>query len=183
MIGYWRERFDLLRFGPAAALVGMAAAATGDSALTTWGVDTLLALTLIAQFRLWDDLADRQRDRRHHSDRILATAVRIWPFVTQAVGLAAVNAALVLQLEGPTPATGLLVLNLAAAAYYALRGSERTVGSDLMLLAKYPAFVLILSGSEPRPGRLVLAMATTYAAACAFEVWHDASGPMRVNQS
>jgi hypothetical protein len=74
-------------------------------------------------------------------------------------------------------------LNAAAAAYYLLRGRQRTAGSDLLLLAKYPAFVLILSGAEARAGRLVLAIAITYAAACAFEVWHDASGPMRVNPS
>ena len=183
MIAYWRERFDAVRFGPAAALVGMAAAATGNSALAAWGIDTLLALTLIAQFRLWDDLADRRRDRRSHPERTLVVAARIWPFVTQAVGLAAVNVALVFQLQGRAPAAALLTLNLAAAAYYVLRSSERTVGSDLLLLAKYPAFVLILSGTEPRPGRLVLAMAITYAAACAFEIWHDVSGPMRVNQS
>ena len=183
MIAYWRERFDPIRFGPAAALVGMAAAATATSALTAWGINTVMAVTLIAQFRLWDDLADRERDRHIHPERTLVAAARIWPFVTQAVGLAAVNIALVLQIQGRTPATVLLALNLAAAAYYVLRGSERTVGSDLLLLAKYPAFVLILSGTEPRPGRLVLALATTYAAACAFEIWHDVSGPMRVNPS
>ena len=183
MIAYWRERFDLIRFGPAAALVGMAAAATGNSALTTWGVNTALAVALIAQFRLWDDLADRERDRHRHAQRTLVAAAHIWPFVIQAMGLAAANVALVLQVQGRTPAAVLLALNVAAATYYLLRPAERTIGSDLLLLVKYPAFVLILSGSEPRPGRLVLAMAMTYAAACAFDVWHDVSGPMRVNQS
>jgi 4-hydroxybenzoate polyprenyltransferase len=183
VIAYWRERFDLVRFGPAAALLAMAAAATGGGSLADWGTKAVLALCLVAQFRLWDDLADRGRDRRDHPERVLVTAQRAWPFIAQAVALAAINLVLVHQLEGRVAAVLVLSLNAAAVAYYLLRGQQRTASSDLLLLAKYPAFVLILSGAEARAGRVVLAIAITYAAACAFEVWHDASGPLRVNQS
>ena len=183
MIAYWRERFDPMLFGPAAALLAMAAAATGGGSLPDWGLKAVLALLLIAQFRIWDDLADRGRDRREHPERVLVTAQRGWPFVVQAVALAALNLALVHQFEGRVAAAVLLAINAAATAYYLLRGPHRSVGSDLLLLAKYPAFVLILSPADARPGRLVLAIATTYAAACAFEVWHDAAGPLRINPS
>ena len=192
MIAYWRERFDPMRFGPAAALLAMAAAATGGGSLPDWGltavlalvfVKALVALLLVMQFRIWDDLADRGRDRREHPERVLVTAKRGWPFVAQAVALAAVNLALVHQFEGRVAAAVLLAINAAATAYYLLRGPHRSVGSDLLLLAKYPAFVVILSPADARPGRLVLAIGTTYAAACAFEVWHDAAGPLRINPS
>lgn len=182
MTAYWRERFDLTRFVPAASLLAMAAAATGGGSLADWGLTTGLALLLVAQFRVWDDLADRGRDRRDHPERVLVSSTHVWPFVAQAVALAAINLALVHQVEGRTAAALLAALNAAAAAYYLLRSRQRTAASDLLLLSKYPAFVLILSGAEARPGRLVLALATTYAAACAFEVWHDASAPLRVNQ-
>src|SRR5262245_41007614 len=39
-----------------------------------------LASTLVLQFRLWDDLADRDRDRQHHPDRILPRARSIGTF-------------------------------------------------------------------------------------------------------
>jgi len=179
MMAYWRERFVLSRFVPAAVLIAMAATATSGGGAIDWVVRTGVALLLIAQFRIWDDLADRGRDRHTHPTRVLVAAPSVWPFVLQAVGLTAINLALLLAVEGVAAARLLMVLTVAAAAYYVLRVPHRTVASDLVLLAKYPAFVLILSGNDPRPGRLVLALATTYAAACAFEAWHDASGPMR----
>ena len=179
MIAYWRERFPPFRFVPAAVLIAMASTATDGGGAAEWAIRSGLALSLIAQFRIWDDLADRERDRRAHPARVLVASPAVWPFVAQAIALAALNAALLFVVEGFAAARLLLIVSAAAAAYYVLRARHRTVGSDLVLLAKYPAIVLLLSGGNPRPGRLVLALATTYAAACAFEVWHDASGPLR----
>jgi 4-hydroxybenzoate polyprenyltransferase len=178
MIAYWRERFAPGRFVPAAVLLAMAATATSGGGANDWAVRTCLALSLIAQFRIWDDLADRRRDRHMHPTRVLVAASSARPFVLQAIALAAINLALLAAIEGPAAARLLLAVNAAAAAYYVLRTPHRTIGSDLVLLAKYPAFVLMLSGTDARPGRLLLALATTYAAACAFEAWHDASGPL-----
>ena len=179
MMAYWRERFTPGRFVPAAVLLAMAATATSGGGGADWAIGTGVALSLIAQFRLWDDLADRGRDRHTHPTRVLVTASATWPFVVQAIALAAINVALLSALEGAAAVRLLLALNAAAAAYYVFRPPHRTFGSDLVLLAKYPAFVLMLAGADPRPGRLWLALALTYAAACAFEIWHDASGPMR----
>jgi 4-hydroxybenzoate polyprenyltransferase len=183
MSRYWRERFTPARFVPAAVLVAMAATATSGGGGRDWAIRSGLALFLIAQFRIWDDLADRERDRHAHPHRVLVAARAIWPFVAQAIVLAAINIALLSALEGVAAARRLLAVNGAAAAYYFLRAPRRTIGSDLVLLAKYPAFVLLLCGTDPRPGRLVLALALTYAAACAFEVWHDASGPLATTKT
>jgi hypothetical protein len=183
VIAYWSERFDLERFVPAAALLALAGAAAASGGVIEGCIDSILALALLAQFRLWDDLADRERDRPRHPERVLVAAATVTPFVAQTVALAAVNLLAVEFFHGPGAARLLLALNAAAGAYYFLRPAERTTAGDLVLLAKYPALVAVLAGTPAQPLRLTVAALVTYAAACAFEAWHDASGPLRVNNS
>src|SRR5436305_11951869 len=70
---YLRERFRLTIFGPAIALhvAGvMWANDTAPSARTMLQSAGLITLLMI-QFRLWDDLEDRERDRIQHPERLL----------------------------------------------------------------------------------------------------------------
>jgi hypothetical protein len=70
-IGAWRaQRLPLARFGLLALLLAWAA---GADTMTAAGAlaSIVLALSLVAQCRLWDDLVDRERDRRAQPERLL----------------------------------------------------------------------------------------------------------------
>ena len=56
----------------------------------------------------------------------------------------------------------------------------RTVVGDQLLLSKYPAFVLILAGERllSSPLAVLLCAAAVYAAASAYEAWHDPVSPL-----
>src|ERR1700719_604806 len=78
---YLRERFPLRIFGLAA--VALAAAASWASAATptpaTLVYATACSALLALQFRLWDDLEDRDRDRATHPGRLLVrTPAALW---------------------------------------------------------------------------------------------------------
>jgi hypothetical protein len=181
MLSYWSERFGPRVFVPAAALIALAAQTGTALDPLRWMIATPIALSLVAQFRLWDDLADRERDRETHPERTLVRAESVAPFAMTCAGLAAVNVLLLLAWNGLAGAASLAALDGAAVAWYLWRPKRRTASSDLALLAKYPAFVVLLAPSPawPLPSIWIAALAT-YAGACAFEAWHDSSGPLRV---
>jgi hypothetical protein len=185
MIAYWRERFDLRIFLPAAAVIA-GAAQVGHARLDPTGliVDAASTLALLAQFRLWDDLADRERDRREHPDRVLPRAADVTPFAAACVWLGILNLSVAAWGGGTLSASLLALLDAAAAVWYAARPAGRTAASDLVLLAKYPAFVLIVAEAPAGSGWALAASAgLVYVAACAFEIWHDATGPLRFTNS
>ena len=139
-----------------------------------------LAALLLLQFRLWDDLEDRDRDRVTHPERVLVVASPA-PFrrALAAIGLGA----LALFAAGPSTAAlaGLVLLNAVFAAAYRLRARVSDhVWRYRVLLLKYPVFVGLIAtvSGEPRPWRLALAMALIYAAACGHEAMHDRVGTM-----
>src|SRR5438128_2339903 len=102
LLHYRRTRFPLRRFLPLALLLTLAAS-TVDEAVTGWLVlqRLLLVLLWLFQLRLEDDLADRERDRRDHPDRVLVRADSR-PFLVLLVLLAAGNTLLTAWLR-PTP--------------------------------------------------------------------------------
>jgi hypothetical protein len=175
MLSYWVERLRPSITLPLAVLIAIGAG-------TSVGIpDVTLAFLLTAQFRLWDDLEDRERDREFHPDRVIPQAASLFPFAAACAGLGALNLGLAALLSGSAAVFTLLLLDMSAAAYYTLRPGERTRSSDLILLAKYPAFVLQLSHGSPASAWFVCAGACAiYAVVCAFEVWHDGTGPLRV---
>jgi hypothetical protein len=178
---YWLERFRPTLFVPAAIGMTAAAGAATGIAPATFAFDVACTLLLLGQFRLWDDLADRERDRATYPARVLVSATNVAPFITTCLTLAIVNLGLAAWLRGTTGATALLALDAAAAAWYIWRPAARSATAGLVLLTKYPAFVLLLSvGTTASLSLVVLAAAATYGLACAFEIWHDASGPLRV---
>jgi 4-hydroxybenzoate polyprenyltransferase len=184
VIAYWIERFPPAIFLPAAASIALAAHSTAAIDLSRWLTDTIVSILLLAQFRLWDDLADRDRDRRTHPDRVIAKAPRISPFVGTCVALAVVNASLAATRGGEARVEAFLLLTAAAAAWYRWRPVRRTVASDLALLAKYPAFVVVIATGLSAPlSHAVPAAMAIYAAAVGVEIWHDPSCPLRFTNS
>jgi SAM-dependent methyltransferase len=162
---YAIERFPLRVFLPAAMLIALASGAGPLSDPGAWAKNIAFALLLVAQFRVWDDLADRTRDAIDHPNRVLVRSQRVNLFACLTGALAAVN---VFLTAGNVRACAILVgLNAVLAVHYALRGSSRNLAGSLLILAKYPAFVLILaSGYGTIP---VLSAIAIFAGACAFD--------------
>jgi hypothetical protein len=176
MIRYWIERFPLRLYVPAATLIAVAAHPAGQT-IGRWLVDLSIVTLLLAQFRLWDDLADRRHDRRAHPERVLARTERAAPFVALCFLLAFVNETMAWR--HATAAIALTALNATTAAWYTLRHEPRTLG-DLVLLAKYPLFVLILAaGSSGVHSPVVfISMSVSLLVAVCYEAWHDPGGPL-----
>ena len=179
MIGaYLRERFPLKVFIPLAAVI---AAASGEgAAVGQFAAALTVALLLLAEFRLWDDLADRRHDARVHPERVLVRAASLQAIVLLCLTLAAVNAALVVLRDGMGIALAALVsIHAVLALLYAGR-SRRTIAGDQLLLSKYPACVAIVGGANvaAAPVRITLCAAAIYLAASAYEAWHDPASPV-----
>jgi hypothetical protein len=173
-IGAWRaQRLPLARFGLLAVL--LAGAACGGALASARGLAFIaLALSLVAQCRLWDDLVDRGRDRSAHPERLLAVGAAAGPFATAVVVLAAANATALGLLYGPQRALPAAVLFAALALWYR-RHRARGVLHAHMLLLKYPAFVLLLAASPFATQALAVAL-VVYTAMCAFEILDAHSG-------
>jgi len=177
---YFKERFRLVVFVPLAVVLTIAASAGRyDSAAILY--DAATALLLLLQFRLWDDLADRSADTIRHPERVLVKAPSADPFVRVCVALAFVNIALSAARDDSGLALVVLcVLHAALGAWY-LRRSRRSLPGDQLLLAKYPAFVLIVAGARvvESPAVIALSAVGIYFAASAYEAWHDPASPVR----
>jgi 4-hydroxybenzoate polyprenyltransferase len=179
LAAYVRERGRPGILIPAAILIALGANAGHAIDLARLVGSAALVLLLLAQFRLWDDLADLAIDRSRHPERLLSRAAHVEGFVVFVLLLATANVAVAAWLSGPVGVVILLLLNAATAVWYAARSSHRTLVGDLIILTKYPVFVFVVAGStSPSPAQVTAAIAT-YAAACVFDVWHDASSPLR----
>ena len=174
---YIIERFPPSVFGPATLLLTAAALWASTAPL---GVDSLLAwllgLLMIAQFRVWDDLEDVDRDRTRHPQRVIVNAP---PRPFHILVLLLASGAGLLCLRHPRALIALAALDIVFwLAYRHLRavipdGAWR----NGVLLLKYPAFVAVISltrGGVDVP-RLLAAMMAAYASAYAYERWHDSA--------
>jgi 4-hydroxybenzoate polyprenyltransferase len=172
---YAAERFPLSIFAPALLLLTAAALQASTAPLDAHSLLVpVLGVTLIAQFRLWDDLEDVDHDRIHHPHRIIVNTP-LPPFCVLLVLLA--SAAVVLCLSNPPALSALAVLDI---AFWLAYRQLRVVISDAawrygLLLLKYPAFVAVMSLTHGRVNapRLIAAMAAAYVAACLYELWHE----------
>jgi hypothetical protein len=211
LIAYLAERFHLRLYLPLAMMIAVSAS---GGELSGWGLsaarlgtDATFALLLLAQFRAWDDLADRHRDAVTHPERILvratatatapapaiapatatasAMATAPAPIVTFCALLAAVNIGLALRRDASgVAAVVLLTLIATLGAWYALRDADsRTLAGDHLLLSKYPAMVIIVAGGrvlQEAPARILGAALALHVAACVYEGWHDPASPLSV---
>jgi len=183
---YLRERFHLQLFAPLASAIAFGASG-GRLDWDTVVADAGFALLLLAQFRLWDDLADRPRDAVDHPDRVLVRAREVTPAIAFCGALAVLNICIAVWRSGTAVAV-LGGLDLAAGAWYLSAGSKdpayvRSSPADvrttpthvLILLAKYPAFVFIVAGGRiaETPLPILAGAVAVYVVVCAYEAWHD----------
>lgn len=139
---------------------------------------TLLAALLLTQFRLWDDLADRDHDAVTHPERVLVLTAHARRFAQVCVLLAVPIVALLAVDFSVTHLIVYGVLVAAMAMVYAVCNDDtpRLLRAHLVLL-KYPVFIglcahlpdmalmlrvgatlfvlmsVLESGSEPAPAR------------------------------
>ena len=177
------------RFRPIFLAVACFTALTASAFQPAWPAalfDVGFALLLLAQFRTWDDLADRERDRLIHPDRLLVRAVRAVD-VTQVIAFCGALAVANICLAAARDSTGLAVavvgaLDMALGSFYLTR-TVRTAAGEYALLAKYPAIVVVVSGQRmfDAPVSVLAGALVLYLAVCVHEAWHDPASPLSVS--
>ena len=181
MLAYLRERLPFRTFGPVAAALALPSQFPVFRGVGVAAIDAALGWLLLAQFRLWDDIVDRERDRERHPNRVLTRTPQIGRYIGVCGTLAVVNALLLGARERPDVTLPLLAaLTLALAVAY--RQPERSRGLDLLRLAKYPVFVLLVAMGRPEGASTsaVSAAIVAFATAVTYEVWHDPETPLRL---
>jgi hypothetical protein len=184
MIAAWfRERFTLRLFLPLAIFVGFVA----SGGLKSLVVDVGFALLLLTQFRLWDDLADRTVDAVTHPHRVLVRAPEVTGAIAFCGALAVLNICLAVWRDGSGLAVAMLaLLDGALSVWYLARpvvsaGSKDPAYARVVLpLVKYPTILAIVAAGRlaTAPVLILTAAAVLFAVVCAYETWHDPSGPL-----
>lgn len=180
MAAYFRERFPLAVFVPVFILLTVAAFwSVANATGLRLAVTLLLGIALVVQFRLWDDLEDRDRDRATHPMRVLVNA----PTEPFRILLLLLTASAIAFSAGHRAAlVATLVLN--AAGWCAYRLARRRISLNGwrfgLLPLKYPGFLTVMAFSlgDIIPVRLAVAAATTYVCATGYELLHDS--PARI---
>jgi SAM-dependent methyltransferase len=161
LLAYGVERIAKLRIALLVALIaglGFAIEKPDDLASALIRI-TLMAL-LVIQFRLWDDIADREHDRHRYPERVLQRhRGRATPFLVLLGVLTVPILALLFTFENPAWRIGAYgTLAVALAVVY---GGHVTAHGRVMrmgwVLLKYPVFVLLPLGSPASPNAWVAA--------------------------
>lgn len=151
--------------------------AANELALGKLVIIIAIALSLVIQFRLWDDVADLPRDRVDHPDRVLCSAESFTHFYVMLIGLCLLNIAMTEIFISRRALIVLILLNIAYLAWYdgLRRAGTGTICGYHVVLLKYPAFVYLLSQQFADQGWLpvAFAMGIVYFCFCAFEVLDD----------
>ncbi len=172
----WRaERLSLTRFGPLAMLLAGAAALGSAAGWESFVAGTFIALLLLAQFRLWDDLVDVGRDRSEHPERALTRTNEHRSVVAVCVALGLANALVLYHYAGSSALTGFVLFNAFLGFWYGLHAGRGPCHLHAVLL-KYPVFVLLL-GAPAWTMTTLLGAAAIYAAVCLFDLLDG--GPRR----
>jgi len=170
---YRRERFPLRVFAPVAAVLTFAAFAKGLPSGPLEVVLSLMAsLLLLFQFRLWDDLSDRDHDRVHHPDRVLSRCGDRVSSFHALVALSGLTNCMAVIWLGHSSVPFLIVCGVALFWYAGVSTTFRgsIVGRHLLML-KYPTFVWLIAPSRsPEP---ISAMAIVYVCSALYELLHD----------
>ena len=129
---------------------------------------------LIAQFRLWDDLEDVAHDAARHPERTLVrSADRDRYYALLGVSII-VLVPLLGVFAGKFQATAYLALVVGFGLVYRMvrAAPPRRFVRSMLVLAKYPAFVLLLAGDPWRMWTVAVAM-TLYLLLAVYEWRHD----------
>ncbi len=144
-----------------------------DTSLASVMFSNLLLATLIVQFRLWDDLADRDFDAAVHPQRVLVVTGHGRRF-THLCGLLTLPVAVALVVGlGIIHLLVYVALLAAMAALYATGGiaPSRLARAHLVLL-KYPAFIWLCVRDANLEQWLRIGIGA-YLALCLFEIASD----------
>jgi hypothetical protein len=156
ILAYWRERMPPTLFVPVALFLALPSLSEGWSALAK---SALVAYLLVLQFRLWDDLVDRERE----PERVLGRAPTLRPFYFL---FGTVTAAVLLLDFEWTYVVALLVFAL---WYRWLSRNVHPVVCYHVVLLKYPLFTYVAASAG------AFAMVLVYATIVAYEPLHDRS--------
>jgi hypothetical protein len=182
MVGaYLGERFSPRVFTPMAVVIA-GAASGGELSISRLCLDAQFALLLLAQFRSWDDLADRSRDAVSHPERVLVRAISTAPLVAFSGALAVLNICLAIERDASGIAVAVLVALIGVlGAWYSLR-TARTAAGDHLLLSKYAAMVIVVAGARVlnAPAQILCAAVALHLAVWLYEVWHDPASPLSI---
>ena len=177
LLRWFHERFKLRVFAPLAATLALC----GQFGSLPSGIDGLLlflvALLMLVQFRIMDEVADLPADTIAHPDRVLSRAGNYSPLIVVAVFSALVNCAALAVLHGRINVIALAITTLLAILWY--KHFRAFVRHPLLrayvLLLKYPVFVILLgewpteTATLPRCG----IAAIVYLAICLHEAIND----------
>jgi hypothetical protein len=179
---YSRTRFPVKIYLPLALFLCTAALAGGrPMEPINLMLAFVLALSLLYQFRLWDDLSDREHDRLDYPERVLVRTTSVTFFRTLVFVAFLYNFALIGVSAGSSwqlKAIMFALLNGSFFVWYRWRAElcRSEIGASHVVLGKYPIFIYLLSGESAATSsvRLVLAMLLVYLCFCVYELLHDA---------
>ncbi len=180
LLRYQQSRIPLVIYLPLAIFLVVASGTPLRSDMIFNGlINALLALSLTVQFRLWDDLADVDRDRVRTPNRTLCQATSLNNFWILLVLLFILNGCLLAACKSQWAVLAFLTLNVYYAVWYSVgsRIVENCWFASAVVLAKYPVFVYLLSDQPHGELRTNLhyGMALSFLSFYAYEVLHDPS--------
>ncbi|MGV8991519.1 MAG: hypothetical protein ACOH1Q_08990 [Thiobacillus sp.] len=156
---YLRERILNVRIGLLWLLLLAGVALAARDGLGRLPVLALASALFIIAFRLWDDLADRENDRLRHPQRCLVNSINDGPFYAVVCLLLATLTSLVALLTDGSRV--LIFLGLLAAFLGVYRRTRNRPDlrplRTVLVLAKYPVFVLLLARHPDNPVALLAA--------------------------
>lgn len=157
---YLRERILNVRIGLLWLLLLGGTLLAGAFPPARWPWPALAAALFILAFRLWDDLADRDHDRARHPHRCLVRAADVRAFSRARWLLLAALAGLIGMITDAGRALAFLGLVAAFLVMYRVTGGRPGLRSlrVVLVLAKYPAFVLLLAQRPGEPVALLAAL-------------------------
>jgi hypothetical protein len=157
---YLRERILKARIGLLWLLLLIGGLLTNAEPLTHLPWLALGSALFILAFRLCDDLADLAHDRAHHPQRCLVRSVDLQPFRAAQWFLFALLIWLLAMVAEGGRVLAFLVLVVAILALYRVTRNQAGLRPlrTVLVLAKYPAFVLLLARRPSEPGALLVAL-------------------------
>jgi 2-polyprenyl-3-methyl-5-hydroxy-6-metoxy-1,4-benzoquinol methylase len=161
LFAYGGERIARLRIALLVALIaGLGFAVEKPRDATDAVIRVTLVALLVIQFRLWDDIVDREHDRQRHPERVLPRHQgHATPFLVLLGVLTIPILALLFTFENAAARIG--AYGLLAVALAVVYGSQATAHGRVMrmgwVLLKYPVFVLLPLSSPTSPNAWVAA--------------------------
>lgn len=176
---YLCTRFPVMQFVPLSVFIaaaGLAPAPPGS--LSEWVLAAALALILILQFRLWDDIADRERDRALNPGRVLCQAHDIKPFLVTAMVLSVLCGVLLAWYHDQSARNAVyLLLCTMLFVWYRLRPALKEQGllNSILVLFKYPVIAWLISNPAALPDTPLLfsCLLSVYLIFILFELLDD----------